>query len=167
MADFIRAYERVLAEEGGYKLTNDKRDKGGQTYAGIARRSNPNWPGWAMIDNDETPPAEMVRALYRWQYWDKISGDHIESQAVAEAIYTAFVNMGSPAVKLAQIVAGVTPDGKIGPSTLEALRRIDADRFLDRYCIAMVTRYRDIVSKDKTQRVFLLGWINRALKVAA
>lgn len=35
MADFLPAFEEVVLNEGGYKLTDIKQDRGGQTYAGI------------------------------------------------------------------------------------------------------------------------------------
>ena len=40
------------------------------------------------------------------------------------------------AAKLAQIVVGTTPDGKMGPKTLAALNNYDADLFLARYALA-------------------------------
>lgn len=167
MADFLAAFERVLGEEGGYRLTNDPRDRGGMTYAGLARRSNPGWAGWSAIDAGGAPPADSVRDLYRAKYWTPLRGDEIASQPLAEALYSAYVNAGLPAVKLAQVVIGATPDGKIGPKTLAGLNAIDEARFLDRYCIAMVARYRDICLKDKSQRIYLVGWLGRALRIAA
>jgi len=37
MANFEPCFEKVIKLEGGYKLHNVKGDKGGITYAGIAR----------------------------------------------------------------------------------------------------------------------------------
>ncbi|MFZ4110388.1 MAG: glycoside hydrolase family 108 protein [Polymorphobacter sp.] len=172
MADFARAFERTLMAEGGYQLTNVSGDRGGQTYAGIARNPNPQWPGWAFIDRGEIPPTQMVRDFYRDGWWTPIRGDEIADQRVAESIFDFGVNTsayGRPAVavKLAQIVAGVTPDGDFGPKTLQAVNAMDGALFAARYTVAKIARYRDIVARDRTQIKFLLGWISRALKGAA
>lgn len=37
MSDFVPAYERMIINEGGYKLTDVPSDRGGQTYAGISQ----------------------------------------------------------------------------------------------------------------------------------
>ena len=69
MSDFLQAYERMIVNEGGYVLHTVKNDRGGQTYAGIARNAWPEWAGWAYIDAGDTPPAEMVRGFYRSNFW--------------------------------------------------------------------------------------------------
>ena len=82
MADFQPAFEKMIRNEGGYKLHNIASDRGGQTYAGIARNSHPNWPGWRFIDANDLDNAELtqrVREFYKAQFWDKISGDGIWS----------------------------------------------------------------------------------------
>lgn len=165
MADFLPAYEKVLLAEGGYKLTDIANDRGGQTYAGISRKFHPNWTGWAFIDRGETPPTALVREFYKAEFWDRVRGDDISDQHTAELLYDFAVNAGvSTTVKLAQIVAGCTPDGKIGPKTLEAWNSIESRMFSLSFSIAKITRYRDIVARDKTQLKFLMGWINRVLK---
>ena len=78
-----------------------------------------------------------------------------------------FVAGVATAVRLAQIVSGATPDGKIGPKTMAALNTMDPDKFALAYALAKLARYRDIVTKDRTQQKFLLGWINRTLREAA
>ena len=45
MADFLPAYEAMIRNEGGYVLHDVPGDRGGQTYAGIARNMNLRWPG--------------------------------------------------------------------------------------------------------------------------
>lgn len=165
MADFLPAFERMIVNEGGYVLHTVKDDRGGMTYAGIARAFHPNWPGWRVIDQGETPPADLVRQFYRSNFWHPLRLDEVEHQDVAGNIFDFGVNAGlGTAAKLAQLVAGTTPDGKIGAKTLQALNTIDPDLFVARYALAKIARYRDIVTKNRTQQRFLLGWLNRTLK---
>ena len=168
MADFLPAFERMIRNEGGFKLTDIKGDKGGQTYAGIARNRWPNWSGWLALDLGEVPQTSLVRDFYRTNFWNKIRGDELTHQGIAESLFDFAVNAGDrTAIKLAQIVAGVASDGVIGPKTLEALNALDVDYFRPYFALAKIARYRDIVTKDRSQGKFLLGWINRTLREAA
>ena len=83
MADFEKAFRRMLANEGGLSLSDVKNDRGGQTYAGIARKHHPNWPGWKVVDRGELPPLDLVRNFYRREFWNAVRGDHIEEQGIA------------------------------------------------------------------------------------
>lgn len=168
MADFLPAYESMIRNEGGYKLHTVKGDRGGMTYAGIARNFHPNWLGWDAIDRGYIPDTELVRDFYRINFWNKVRGDDIENQRIARSLFDFAVNAGvSTAVKLAQIVAGVTPDGAIGPRTIEALNKLDGGSFVTAYALAKIARYRDIVARDRSQIKFLMGWINRTLLEAS
>ena len=162
MADFLQAYEAMIRNEGGYVLHTVDGDRGGMTYAGIARNMNPQWPGWAIIDAGGKPNADMVRAFYRANFWNPIRGDELQ-QSTAQAIFDFHVNAGRPARVLAQLVVGVTPDGSFGPRTVEALNAYDPEKFVLAYALAKIARYRDIVTRDRTQQKFLLGWLNRTL----
>ena len=164
MADFLPAFEAMIQNEGGYVLHNVEGDRGGMTYAGIARNMNPQWPGWPLIDAKQDVSAQMVRDFYRANYWQPIMGDRISSQKIAQAIFDFNVNAGAVARKLAQLVVGVTPDGSFGDKTVAALDAYDPDKFVMAYALAKIARYRDIVTRDRTQIKFLLGWINRTLK---
>lgn len=162
-ADFEPAFQRTLRAEGGLKLTDVKGDRGGQTYAGISRVAHPKWQGWAWIDRGDTPPTDMVRDFYRAEFWEPLQCSRMP-QEIAEDIYDFAVNTGPRvSVKLAQAVAGVIPDGIVGPKTIEALERIDSALFKALFALAKIARYRDIVTRDRSQGKFLLGWINRTL----
>ena len=168
MADFLQAYESMIRNEGGYKLHTVAGDRGGMTYAGIARNLHPRWPGWVAIDRDEIPETALVRDFYRANFWDAVRGDEIADQHVARGLFDFGVNAGTiTAIRLAQIVVGATPDGKLGPATLNAINAMDPEKFVLAYSLAKIARYRDIVTRDRTQQKFLLGWINRTLKEAA
>ena len=166
MADFNPAFQKVLHDEGGFKLTDIPGDRGGMTYAGIARNANPDWPGWNLVDHKEFGEVltDMVRKFYKSGYWDRIRGDDLANQSVAENIFNFGVNTGvGVAAKLAQLIVGVAPDGTIGPATVEKLNTVDPEAFKKAYALAKIARYADICNRNKTQSKFLLGWLNRTL----
>lgn len=167
MATFEPAYEKTLRNEGGYLLHDVAGDRGGMTYAGIARNAHPDWPGWKIIDrNDLNNPqlTPMVRELYKKLYWDTIQGDRIQPQGIAEAIYDFAVNAGvRTASKLAQIVVNTTPDGSLGDKSIAALNAQDDALFVAQYALAKVARYAEICNRDRSQSKFLLGWLNRTI----
>ena len=132
MAKFENAYTKTAANEGGY--ANDPNDKGGETWKGIARKANPGWQGWVVIDSYRNLPdfpkilygvellESLVRSLYRIKYWDEIQGDYILNQGIADSIYDSAVNMGpSRAIKLAQKALGLKESGKMDQVTLDRL----------------------------------------------
>ena len=163
MADFLPAFEEMIRNEGGYVLHDVPGDRGGMTYAGIARNMQPNWAGWSLIGAKQEVPAQMVRDFYKQNFWDVICGDQIVHQSTAQHIFDFNVNTGRPARVLAQLVVGVTPDGSFGQRTVDALNNYDPEKFTLAYTIAKIARYRDIVQRDRTQIKFLLGWLNRSL----
>jgi len=167
MADFLKAFEKTIADEGGMQLTDIPGDRGGMTYAGIARNPNPQWPGWALVDRKEFggPLTSMVREFYRQHFWNVVRGDEIANQAIAETIFNFAVNTGpGVAIKLAQVIVGAVPDGGIGPKTVELLNQCTPQNFVASYALAKIGRYAAICNKDRTQSKFLLGWINRTLQ---
>ena len=166
MADFAPAFEKMLHDEGGMQLTNIPGDRGGMTYAGIARNANPDWAGWQFIDRKDFGGAtQLVREFYKVNFWDRVRGDDLTNQAVAETIFNFAVNTGvGVASKLAQLIVGVTPDGAIGAKTIERLNICTAEKFLPAYALAKIQRYVDICMKNRDQSKFLLGWVRRSLE---
>ncbi len=168
MAEFLPAFERMIVNEGGYVLHQIEGDRGGMTYAGIARSRWPSWPGWATIDAGRAPEAQLVRDFYRSNFWDAMRLDEVATQSVAATLFDFSVNAGTTtAARLVQLVVGVTPDGGVGPKTLGALNAFDPDVLLPRFALAKLARYAQIVTRDKSQARFLLGWVRRTLKEAS
>ena len=168
MADFNPAFDYVLAEEGGWQITNHASDKGGMTFAGVSRRFNPDWTGWNLIDQGaseaDTDLQARVRWLYRENYWNPLSLDKVEQDGIAlDAFSCAILSGPTTASILAQIACGAKPDGRIGPVTLAAINDMDLEVWDLRFCMARIIRYRKIVTQDKSQRKYFLGWVNRAL----
>lgn len=110
MSDFMTAYAPLKRYEGGW--ANHPADKGGETYAGIARHFFARWPGWAIIDAEKTHPSfrqgpgvfsrhlagipaldEAVTEFYRVEWWERMGLARFP-QAVADELFEQAVNLG-------------------------------------------------------------------------
>ena len=167
MADFQPAFDLMIKNEGGFVNHTVPGDRGGQTYAGIARKFHPDWKGWQLIDQgDMNNPqlTQQVADFYQQQFWDPVRGSQIDQQSVAQTIFDFAVNAGvRTSARQAQSVVGVTADGIIGPQSLAKLNGFDEQLFLARFALAKVSHYVGIVQQDRDQIKFLLGWLNRTL----
>jgi len=151
MNPFKRALENTLSHEGVYD--NNPHDTGGQTVYGIARKSNPNWEGWKLVDdllgNDTRRTANntkkiedaseilmlYVERLYKQRYWNVNNLDSVAatgSYKLGEKLFDVGVNMGpGQAAKFLQealncLNASEKPlivDGGLGALTLAALAK--------------------------------------------
>lgn len=135
MANFEKALELVLKNEGGY--VNDPNDNGGETYKGISRRANPQWSGWKIIDgykkkykdfkkklDSDNKLQKCVKSLYRSNYWNPIKGDDLVHQDMAEEMFDAAVNLGiTKAIKLAQKTVGFEQSGVMTNILVERLNQ--------------------------------------------
>lgn len=160
MADFKPAYDQLIDIEGGYKLINVPDDPGGLTYAGISRRSHPDWLGWVYLDRGQTPNS-LVLTFYRDQYWNRFRLGEVRNQDVAECILLSVVNAEAVINECLQPLLGLKADGAIGPKTLAAINAADPKWLITAFSLAKVDRYRQIVNKKRSQGKFLLGWLNR------
>lgn len=170
MAEFLPAYEKMIRSEGGYRLTDVRLDRGGRTYAGISSRFHADWAGWEYVnagDFDDPALTALVREFYADEFWEPIRGEELIEQRVAESIFDFAVNAGvRTSVKLAQVVAGTTPDGIVGSKTVMAVNALHEDDFVLKFSLAKIARYAEICNKHPEQSKFLLGWINRTLREA-
>jgi len=169
MADFIPAFEKTMTYEGGFVLHEVKGDRGGLTFAGIAENFHPDWLGWPIIKQhgaEDMRLTPLVKEFYKSKFWDLMKGDEICDQEIAENIFDFGVNAGmGTSAKIAQTIAGVTPDGGIGPVSVRALNQLNGDDFSAAMFILKVDRYSRIVNRNPSQAKFLRGWVNRSLKI--
>jgi len=174
MAEFLPAFQKVMANEGGY--VNDPDDPGGETYKGVARQLNSKWDGWVLVDIDKKQPGfpanlekdsnlqMKISDFYQNNYWDKINGDNIISQNIATSIFDFAVNAGvTVSSSLAQMVVGATADGVIGNDSIEKINAFDPEFFLASFTVAKIARYIGIIKKRPSSQKYLYGWIRRAL----
>ena len=168
MSDFAPVFAHILKVEGGMRLINVEGDRGGRTYAGISEGAHPDWPGWIAIEAGRAPTQDEVREFYRERYWNRITGDDIESAEVAEVLMSSAVLSGvGRAVKMAQMVVDAAVDGSMGPKTMAAINATDPELFEARFALMRINRYRKIANADRSQRRFLRGWMNRVFEELA
>jgi len=173
MANFDLCFEKTMALDGGYKLHETPGDRGGMTYARISRNVWPDWTGWQLVDAGEIDSDRikaMVRAFYKTHFWNPIQGDIIGFQNVAFVIYDFAVNAEvSAAVKVAQSIVGVKPDGILGPKTIKKMAAYvtnerEERQFAVEFSLARIYLYKGICLKHRSDLEFLCGWINRVQK---
>jgi lysozyme family protein len=152
-SDFNQAFDRTMKNEGGFVLHTVEGDRGGMTYAGIARNSWPKWSGWAAIDAGRTPQVQQVKDFYIAHFWHEAGCASINDQHVANDVFDFAVNAGTGTAK--RLVAAVLAGRDINA--------VPVTEFVLAFALAKIARYRDIVRRDKTQIKFLMGWVNRTL----
>lgn len=195
MANFKIAYEIGAANEGGY--VHDPMDSGGETYKGIARKFHGDWACWELIDmygekfGKGTPAFKqalelephiqnMVIEFYRTRFWDKVMGDKITQQAIANELYDTAINQGvGQAVKCLQQAlnllndggkhyADIAEDGAMGNGTLAALNAYFMSRpgttaekvLLKAMNGIQFMRYVEVTKRSPKNERFFYGWLN-------
>lgn len=175
MADFKQALAETLKAEGGY--VNDPQDRGGETYKGVARKMNPKWAGWVTIDqlrqrsnfprnlDADAGLQDQIASFYEGNYWDRVRGDDIGNQDIAESIFDFAVNAGPvTAIKLAQLTVGAGVDGVMGDQTLARINADEPRAFLAMFALNKIGRYVSICDKNPDNRKFFYGWVKRTLE---
>lgn len=166
MADFEKAIPHILKWEGGY--VNHPKDPGGETKYGITDRLDGKVDGMVDLDGDgigdvsvKGLTVDQAKALYKRLFWNRMKGDLILNQQVADLIFDGYVNMGVNGLKVAQRAAKVVDDGKFGPATITAINKSNAYVLYKDIKSYRVIFYTDLVKRKPDMAVFLKGWMNR------
>lgn len=139
MADFNASIKDTLIHEGintnmGY--VNDPNDRGGETIAGIARKFHPSDPIWTLVDNakkgkfpqnlkDIPGILDKIKYFYRANYWNKVHGDELKSQNIANILFdTAVLEGYTAAIKRAQGIVGETQNGVMTQDLINKLNAL-------------------------------------------
>ena len=189
MAEFEKAFSLTSSHEGGYVF--DKDDAGGETYRGIARRYNPSWKGWRIIDQIKTTNTSKLSAaldknndlqthvatFYKRAYWDRFWGDNVPEQDIANELFDTSVNMGvKRAVRYLQEGVNllnrnqknyndIEEDGYFGRGTLKAISEYleidDTKTLLKIMNTLQGMHYIDYMRKNPKQEKYARGWLKR------
>jgi lysozyme family protein len=166
MATFDIFLPMLLKFEGGY--VNNPRDPGGETNKGVTMAT---FQGCSHELLGIDPTSDNLKALtdaqagiiYKALYWNKMQGDAITLQDLANIVCDFFVNAGTHSTKLLQTVmigmgASISADGVIGPGTIQALSGLAQDEVYRRFKQGRIAYYQNLGQKFPE---FLNGWLKR------
>lgn len=180
---FSEAYQIVMKHEGGY--VNDRDDRGGETYKGIARKYHTTWEGWKIVDklkrssgfprtlDSNQTLQSYVKSFYKKKYWDVHHLDSINISSVQLELFDTGVNMGvkragmffQEALNLCnrnqRDYADIKVDGAIGRMTLTAFGKARATSIFKTMNLLQGEYYMKMVRNNPTQEKFFNGWLNR------
>ena len=89
--------------------------------------------------------------FYKMKYWDKMLGDEIISQKIADEIFIFGVNVGIVrAIKEAQKIVGTNSDGVFGEQTLSAINSYDESKFDE----IEIRYYEELIKANPSFRVY-------------
>ena len=153
---FQETVERVIEREGGY--VNHPNDPGAETNMGISIRAHPK-------EDIKNLTKERAIEIYHRYYWIPSKVEELPTK-IKETYFDMVVNMGQRrAVKVLQEACnskkcGLVVDGLIGPKTIRASKKIDKSRLQ----VYRILYYTDLIQKRKSLKVFIVGWIRRAME---
>ena len=153
---FNSAFNLLMQNEGGYVFNAN--DKGGETKYGISKRAYPN-------EDIKNLTLERAQEIYKRDYWNRCKCDQLPD-CLSIAVFDFAVNSGTNrAIKLLQKALDVKADGIIGNQTIGAANRLNPRKTLDKYIDLRLSFVLNIVRKNPTQSVFLVGWTRRIERV--
>ena len=187
--------DNLIKAEGGYKYIRVEKDKGGDTFAGISKRANPDWEGWNSLHYykpnmplpqnviDNLKP--LVKELYRRNYWEAASlddncfADDSEEMVELKTLLFNVSVLSGPRIAIFALqnsLGGIEADGIMGPKTRDAMndQRLtfnadDPNNSLESLqrgiVLTMINRFVRICLNDRSQDRFLLGWTKRMLEL--
>lgn len=158
--NLTKALATVLHHEGGF--SNHPQDPGGITNLGVTKRAWEAWKKEPVTEQNmrDLTPAD-VAPFYKEMYWDATRCDDLPS-GVDLCVFDAAVNSGvNRSAKWLQQAVGATPDGSIGPKTVEAVKIKD-----HKVLIGMLTEQRLLFLQSlATWGTFGRGWGKRVVAI--
>ena len=183
MAQFDKAFQITLGHEGGY--SNDPNDPGGETIYGVARKKNPNWEGWALLDNfkkdsnnfpknalADSSVMSHVKALYKKNYWDVHHLDAMNSQEIANEMFDTGINLGPGKASLFLVSAlnllnrgakdyADIQEGNITTAVALVNNHKRPQNVLKALNGFQFMHYYNITKNNPTFELYFNGWLNR------
>ena len=155
-----KSFQLLLKSEGGY--VDHPSDPGGRTNLGVTQAVWENWIGRSSNEKEmRSLTAEMVKPLYKKKYWDACKCDELPN-GLDYLVFDFAVNAGvGRSIKTLQTSVGATPDGAIGPKTLQAVMVCSKDQLIDKFSDEKLKFYQSL----PTFATFGRGWTNRVAHV--
>lgn len=150
--------DRVIAREGGAKITNIPGDSGGLTKYGISQSSHPDI-------NIAALTYDQAKDIYIKEYYTQ-PNIHLLPTYIQEYVLDFGVHSGpKTAIQFLQKVIGATQDGVIGNETLNKLVTNDPTTITKAYIRERCLFLAKQVITQPTKLKFLVGWLSRVLSL--
>lgn len=171
--NFNKAFYYAAENEG--ECSNHPMDKGGYTRCGVSLqllktmfKNGTFWldkNGDGIIDQSDSDKLSTVdiKKVYYDEFWARIRSVPIDALRIK--LFDAAVNVGvGRAIKMLQRSIDVIDDGIIGPKTIQKIKDIGLAKISVLFTNELEKFYIWQTFKDKSQQVFLKGWLRRANK---
>lgn len=180
MADFRKLKPIIRKAEGGF--VNDPVDNGGATMYGITLKTFRETYGNDKTVNDlKHITEEQWDNIFKNRFWDKWQADKINNQSIANLLVDWLWGSGINGIKLPQQILELKADGIVGKLTLMKINdNPNQKELFDKLWNRRLKHFQNIAEnsvialekklgrkltdkeiKEKTQKRFLNGWINR------
>ena len=161
MADIQKTRKQILRWEGGY--SNHPNDTGGCTMKGVTIGVYRKYYGKTKTCSDlRNITDDQWLHIFRAGYWDKVQGDMIENQSIANLVADMAWGSGTvTAIKKIQRCLGINPDGIVGPKTLALLNGPDKKAIHAKLWNMRKAWFEAIIKATPSKKCFLKGWLNR------
>lgn len=161
MAEAEKAVPRIRKWEGGW--ANSPYDRGGCTQRGVTIGTFRQFYGQNKTCDDlRRLTDEQWMHIFKSGYWDRIKGDKIANQSIADLFVDMAWGSGPvTAIRKVQKCLGTTADGIVGPKTLALLNAPDKELTFNKLWNMRKRWFENIVEKDPIQKRHLKGWLNR------
>lgn len=171
MADHKYIIPFILKWEGG--LSRDVVDTASdyQVPDGSGNHTNKGvtWKVWEFIFGNSAESVKRFYAMnssdwgqiFKQLFWDKIGGDKIKSQRIADVLanWVWAAGISAPSIAIQKIV-GVTPDGIIGKQTIQAINASNEMDTFTKLKAENISFFNNLASKPQYKK-FKNGWANR------
>lgn len=156
---FEKAFAFTHAQEGGFVLSTLQGETD-ETYAGIYRKYQPNWEGWALIDKGDTTSdqlKQMVKTFFFNRFWVRPNLEQLPAP-LNVLVYDYSVNSGTLlAIKQLQHLLPVKEDGLIGANTTAIAKSMPNDKLNMKYIAARL----DYLNNLTNWKINSGGWSQR------
>ena len=165
---FEGGYQAILSDPGNY---NSRKELVGTNH-GIAAHFYESVIGRPpSVEDMKAITKEEASRLFKVHFWDKMGGDNIHNQGVAENIIDHGINSGPrDAGVIAQTVLNLefgkslAIDGAIGPMTISSLNSVeDQKKLFEKISYYRIKNYEEEAINPMWTRI----WINRVVKLGA
>lgn len=166
--DIEDAYQRAMP----FAFCNHPNDSGASTMMGVTMRVFNVWR--TAICQKPRPTADDLRAMTftEWEtivsylYWQPLRADVLPFDCYALALADWHWHSGTTAIRHAQRLLGVEPDGIVGRKTVNAAKRLMGTRERARQMATQLTEQRrtflaNVVKNKPLRAAFAKGWDNR------